>query len=110
MLFRWTDPSLYLDIIFYFTTRIVTVSELKEFQRFEQKHFVRERKVFRTLSFSDEGSLLETLEFFEISHGSYQPFNFLPLLSFITVYTALYFYCPLLLLYVCGNGGVSTCS
>ena len=29
------------------------------------------------VSFSDEGPLLETLEFFEINHGSYQPFNFL---------------------------------
>ena len=29
------------------------------------------------VSFSDEGSLLETSEFFEISHGSYQLLNFL---------------------------------
>ena len=36
------------------------------------------------VSFSDEGPLLETLEFFEISHGSYQSFNFLPYL-FISV-------------------------
>ena len=29
------------------------------------------------VSFSDEGPLLETSEFFEISHGSYQLLNFL---------------------------------
>ena len=31
--------------------------------------------------FSDEGPLLERLEFFEISLGSYQPSNFLPYLN-----------------------------
>ena len=31
------------------------------------------------VSFSDKAPLLETLEFFEISHDSYQPLNFLPL-------------------------------
>ena len=30
------------------------------------------------VSLSDEGPLLETLEFFEISHGSYEPLNLLP--------------------------------
>ena len=30
------------------------------------------------VSFSAEGPLLETLDFFEISHGSDQPFSFLP--------------------------------
>ena len=41
------------------------------------------------VSFSDEGPLLETLEFFEISHGSYQPSNFLPYLSLCTPYSIL---------------------
>ena len=44
---------------------------LKEFQRFEQRPFVNR-------PISGEGPLLETLEFFETSHGSYQPLNFLP--------------------------------
>ena len=39
------------------------------------------------VSFSDEGPLLETLEFFEISHGSYQPLNFLPYLTLSTQYS-----------------------
>ena len=38
------------------------------------------------VSFSDGGPLIETLEFFEISHGSDQPFNFLPYLSLSTQY------------------------
>ena len=50
------------------------MSDLKEFQRFEQRPFVGERNV----SFSYEGPLLGTLEFIEISHGSYQPLNFVP--------------------------------
>ena len=33
------------------------------------------------VSFSDEGPLLETLEVFEISHASYQPFNCIPILK-----------------------------
>ena len=33
------------------------------------------------VSFSDEGPLLETLEFFEISHASYQPFNYILILK-----------------------------
>ena len=41
------------------------------------------------VSFSDEGPLLKTLEFYEISHGSYQPFNFLPYLSLSTQYAIL---------------------
>ena len=41
------------------------------------------------VSFSDEGPLLETLEFFEISHGSHQPLNFLPYLSLSTWYSIL---------------------
>ena len=36
---------------------------------------------FRTSFFPDQGPLLETLIFFEISYDSYQPFNFLPYLS-----------------------------
>ena len=40
----------------------------------------RKKRVLRIVSFSDEGPLLETLEFFEISHGSYQLLNFLPYL------------------------------
>ena len=40
--------------------------------------------VLERVSFSDEGSLLETLEFFEINHGSYKPLNFLPHLMIIT--------------------------
>ena len=34
--------------------------------------------ILEHVSFSDEEPLLETLEFYETSHGSYQPFNFLP--------------------------------
>ena len=45
------------------------VTDLKEFQHFKQRSFV--------ISFSDEGPLLQMLEFFEISHSSYQPINFL---------------------------------
>ena len=33
--------------------------------------------VSQQFAFSDEGPLLETLEFFAISHNSYQPSNFL---------------------------------
>ena len=40
---------------------------------FRAKALRRERNV----SFSDEGPSLETLIFFEISYGSYQPFNFI---------------------------------
>ena len=63
---------------------ITAVTDLKQFQRFEQRPFVRERNI----SFSEERPLFETLEFLEISHGSYQPFNFL----FNTVYAVLYSY------------------
>ena len=41
------------------------------------------------VSHSDEGPLFETLGFFEISHGSYQLFNFLPYLSLCTQYSIL---------------------
>ena len=51
------------------------MTDLKEFQRFEQRPFAREKNI----PFSDEGPLLELLEFFGISHGSYQPLNFLVL-------------------------------
>ena len=34
--------------------------------------------ISENVSFSDEGPLLETWEFFEISHGSYQLSTFLP--------------------------------
>ena len=37
----------------------------------------------RTRFFPDEGPLLETLIFFEISYGSKQPFNFLPKLCLV---------------------------
>ena len=39
----------------------------------------------KSCSFSDEGPLLVTLEFFEISHSSYQPLNFF--LSYLTLST-----------------------
>ena len=45
------------------------MTDLKEFQRFEQQ---------QRISFSDEGPLLETLKFFEISFGSYKPLSSLP--------------------------------
>ena len=48
------------------------MTDLKEMLRFEQSHFVREQ-----VSFSDGGPLLETLDFFEINHGSYQPLKYL---------------------------------
>ena len=57
------------------------MTDLKEFQPFEQRPIVRERNV----SF-----LLETLEFFEISYGSCQPLNFLPYLSLTTQYFIIY--------------------
>ena len=51
---------------------MTSVTDLKEFQRFEQRPFVREKtSFFERKRFSDEGPLLETLEFFEISYGSY---------------------------------------
>ena len=43
----------------------------------------------RTRFFPDERPLLETLEFFEISYDSYQPFNCLPYLSLSTQYSVL---------------------
>ena len=43
--------------------------------------------MFCSFSFSDEGPLLKTLEFFEISHGSCQTFNFLPYLTLSTQYS-----------------------
>ena len=61
---------------------ITAVTDLKKFQCFEQMSFVRKRNV----SFFHKGPLLETLEFLEISHGSYQHFNFLPYLSLPTQY------------------------
>ena len=39
------------------------------------------------VSFSAEGLLIETLKFFEISHGSYKPLNFLPYLILSTQYS-----------------------
>ena len=39
------------------------------------------------VSFSDEGPLLETLEFFETSLGSYQPLSFFPYLSLSAQYS-----------------------
>ena len=52
------------------------MTDLKEFQRFEQRPLVK--PFLQHLRFiPDEGPLLEALEFFEISHGSHQSFNFL---------------------------------
>ena len=48
---------------------MTAVTDPKEFQRFERR------------------PLKETLDFFEISHGSYQPFNFLPYLSLSSQYS-----------------------
>ena len=61
---------------------VTVVTDLKQFQRFDQRPFVIERNV----SFSDEGPLLETLEFFVIGHSSYQPLNLLPYLTLSTQY------------------------
>ena len=58
---------------------------LKVIQRLEQRPLVRERNV----SVSDEGPLLEKLDFFEISHCSYQPSNFLHDLTLSTKYSIL---------------------
>ena len=66
---------------------ITAVTDLKEYQRFEQNPFVRKETCSDHVSFSfsfifsDEGPLLETLITFEISYASYQPFNFLPYLE-----------------------------
>ena len=68
---------------------ITAVTDLKEYQRFEQRPFVRKKTCSEHVSFSDEELLLETLIFFEISYGSYQPFNFLPYLSLSTQYSIL---------------------
>ena len=57
------------------------MTDLKEFQRYEQRPFVKERNMScfcEQVSFSDEGPLLVTLQFFEVSHSIYQPYNFLP--------------------------------
>ena len=58
------------------------------------KKFINEAKSSKVLvttvtdlSFSDQGPLLETLEFLEIIHGSYQPLNFLPHLTLSTQYS-----------------------
>ena len=40
--------------------------------------------ISENVSFSDEGPLLETFEFVEISHGSYQPLNILPYISMVS--------------------------
>ena len=48
------------------------MTDLHKFSTFRANAFPRTR------FFPDEGPLLETLEFFEISHGSYQSFIFLP--------------------------------
>ena len=63
------------------------MTDLKEFQRFEQSPFVRKETSSEHVSFSDKGPLLETLEFFEICHGSYKPFNFL---AYSSVYAVFY--------------------
>ena len=55
---------------------VTAVTDLNELQW----PFVRERN-------ADEGPLLKTLQLFEISHGSYQPFNFLPYLTLPTQYS-----------------------
>ena len=41
------------------------------------------------VSLPNEEHLLETLEFFDIIHGSYQPLNFLPYLPLSTQYSIL---------------------
>ena len=38
------------------------------------------------VSFSDEGPWLKMVEFFEISHGTYQPLNFLPSVDIALVF------------------------
>ena len=43
--------------------------------------------ISKHVSFSDEGPLLEMLQFFEISHGSYQNFNFSPYISLSIQYS-----------------------
>ena len=63
------------------------MTDLKEFRRFEQRPFVGD--FWEHVSSSEEGPLHKTLEFFEISHGSYKPFNFLPYLSLSTQYSIL---------------------
>ena len=63
-----------------FKSLITAATDLKEFQRFEQTPFVRKETC-------SEIALLETLEFFLISHGTYQSFNFLPYLSLSTHYS-----------------------
>ena len=53
---------------------ITAVTDLKEFQRFalrQRKKYVHHRTCPEHVSFSDEGPLFKTLEFFEINHGSY---------------------------------------
>ena len=64
---------------------VTAVTDLKEFQHFEQWALIRERNVF-----PDKRLLLEMMEFFEINHGSYQPFNFFTL--FDTICAVFYFY------------------
>ena len=56
---------------------------------FQERPFVRKRNVKKE-------TLLEKLEFFEISHGSYQPLNSLPYLMLSTQYSILmsFFYKP----------------
>ena len=39
--------------------------------------------IYTHVSFFDEGPVLETLRFFEISHDSYQLLNFLPFIKLI---------------------------
>ena len=55
-----------------------------------KNHRNKQKCVSENVSFSDDGPLLETLEFFEISHGSYQPLNFLLYLKLPTSILFLY--------------------
>ena len=54
---------------------------------FRIKSSVAATPISAHISFSDEGPLLETSEFFEICHGNYQPLNFLPYLTLSTQYS-----------------------
>ena len=58
---------------------VTAVIDWREFLHFEQRPFGRERNVpvSQHILLSDKGPLLETLEFFAISHAINQPLNFL---------------------------------
>ena len=82
-------------------TRKLEKEEVEQLKNKGKKKIVKNSlssSVFRTrvpntcsehVPFSDEGPLLETVQFFEISRGSYQPLNFSPYLSLSTQYSVL---------------------